>query len=119
MSDSGERSDDQDVEEQQSQGEEQDQSQEQEAVVDEELVLDLDAAEEYEEAIDQLTDRVEEQQEQIEELNDLLMDLSTRVADGRGMGVCTDCHGPVMKVKRLFSATTIECRRCGRVYHEY
>jgi len=115
MDDRDERSDDQDVEERQAQG----QQEEQETVVEDELVLDLDAAEEYEEAIDRLTDRVEEQQEQIEELNDLVMDLSTRVADGRGMGVCTDCHGPVMKVKRLFSATTIECRRCGRVYHDY
>jgi len=114
MSDSGDPSEEQDVEETQTEEEV-----EQEAMVDEEVVLDLDAAEEYEEVIDQLTDRVEEQQEQIEELNDLVMDLSTRVADGRGMGVCTDCHGPVMKVRRLFSPTTVECRRCGRVYHEY
>lgn len=110
MSDRGEQSEEEETEQQ---------TQREESVVDEEVVLDLEAAEEYEEAIDRLTERIEEQQEQIEELNDLMLDLSTRVADGRGMGVCPDCHGPVMKVKRLFRSTTIECRRCGRVFHEY
>jgi len=87
--------------------------------VDEEIVLDLESAEEYENRIDELETTLEEQQEEIEELKDLMLDLSVRTADGRGLGVCPDCHGPVEKVKRWFRPTVIKCRRCGEVYHEY
>jgi uncharacterized protein with PIN domain len=83
------------------------------------LVVDLDSAEAYEQRVDQLQETVEEQAEQIEELEDLLLDLSVRAADDRGMGVCPECHGPVEKVSRWFGPTTIECRRCGTVFHEY
>ena len=83
------------------------------------LVVDLDSAEAYEQRVDQLQETVEEQAEQIEELQDLLLDLSVRAADDRGMGVCPECHGPVEKVSRWFGPTTIECRRCGTVFHEY
>jgi hypothetical protein len=90
-----------------------------EQALDDDVVLDLEAAEEYEAVIDQLQERVDEQQEQIEELNDLMLDLSVRVADDRAMGVCPDCHGAVIKRKGLFRRTTIECTRCGEVYHKY
>jgi RNA polymerase-binding transcription factor DksA len=85
----------------------------------EDVVVDLDSAEAYEQRVDQLQETVETQQEQIEELEGLLLDLSTRVADDRGMGVCPECHGPVEKVRRWFRPTTIECRRCGEVFHEF
>jgi histidinol dehydrogenase len=85
----------------------------------EEIRVDLDSAEAYEQRVDQLQETVEEQAHQIEELEDLLLDLSVRVADDRGMGVCPECHGPVEKVSRWFGPTTIECRRCGEVFHEY
>lgn len=86
---------------------------------DDEVVVDLDSAEAYEQQIDQLQETVAEQQEQIAELEDLLLDLSTRAADGRGLGVCPECHGPVEKVRRWFGPTTIECTRCGEEFHEY
>jgi len=84
----------------------------QEESIEEDIVLDVDSATETDTQVERL-------EEEVEELNDLLMDLSTRVADDGGMGVCTDCHGAVTKVKRWFSPTTIECQRCGKVYHEY
>lgn len=87
--------------------------------VDEEVVIDLDAAAEYEQRIDELEATVERQQEQVEELESLLLDLSTRVADGRDIGVCPECHGPVERVRRWFRPSVIKCRRCGEVYHEY
>lgn len=85
----------------------------------EEPALDLDEAQSYEEQIDQLQATVEKQQEQIENLNDLMVDLSVRVADGRDMGVCPDCNGPVIKNKRWMRTNRIECAQCGRVFHEY
>jgi len=86
-----------------------------------EATLDMDAVAEREgEAeTEALRERIEEQQEEIEELQDLMLDLSVRVADDQGMGVCPDCHGPVTKRKRLIRQSTIECARCGRVFHEY
>jgi len=86
---------------------------------DENLTFDLESAEEYEQRIDELVGTVEQQQEQIEELESLLLDLSTRVADGRDLGVCPDCHGPVERVRRWFRPSVIKCRLCGEVYHEY
>ncbi|QZX99113.1 hypothetical protein [Halobaculum rubrum] len=86
---------------------------------DADVVVDLDSAEAYEQRVDQLQETVENQQERIEELEDLLLDLSTRAADDRGLGVCPECHGPVEKVRRWFGPTTIECTRCGREFHEY
>jgi hypothetical protein len=85
----------------------------------EEVVLDFESAEEYQTRIDELQREVENQREQIAELQSLLLDLSTRVADGGGMGVCPECHGPVEKTRRWFGSTTIECRRCGELFHEY
>lgn len=88
-----------------------------EAVADD-VVVDLDSAQEYESRIRELQETVEEQSEQISELEDLLLDLSVRVADDKGMGVCPECHGPVQKVGRWFGPTTIECRSCGEVFYE-
>lgn len=85
----------------------------------EDVIVDLDSAEAYEQRVDQLQETVEEQQERIEELEDLLLDLSVRAADDRGMEVCPECHGPVEKVRRWIRPTTIECRRCGERFHEY
>lgn len=85
----------------------------------EDVVVDLDSAAAYEQRVDELEALVEEQGKQIAELEDLLMDLSVRAADDRGMGVCPDCHGPVEKVDPWFGSARIECRRCGEVYHEY
>jgi RNA polymerase-binding transcription factor DksA len=90
-----------------------------ETETDEDVVLDLESSEASESRIEELERTVEQQSEEIDELQDLLLDLSTRVADGRGMGVCPECHGPVQKVKRWLGPTTIECHRCGEVFHEY
>jgi RNA polymerase-binding transcription factor DksA len=81
-------------------------------------VLDVDAATETE-SVEELREIVEEQQEQINELNDLLLDLSTRVADGNSMGVCPDCHGAVMKTNPWFRPAKIKCTDCERVFHTY
>jgi RNA polymerase-binding transcription factor DksA len=90
-----------------------------ELATDEEVVLDLEAATEYEERIEELEETVETQADQIEHLEGLLLDLSTRVADGNDIGVCPECNGPVEKVKHWFQPTVIKCRRCDTVYHEY
>lgn len=108
-----------DTEEDQRTAEEEVEETTQEESMDEDIVLDIDSAADSETQIDQLQETVQEQSEEIDELQGLLMDLSTRVADDGGMGVCSDCHGPVVKMKRWFKPTTIECQRCGRVYHEY
>jgi predicted RNase H-like nuclease (RuvC/YqgF family) len=89
-----------------------------EVEANDDVVIDLEAAEE-EAVVEQLREQVEEQREQIEELNGLLLDLSSRAAHTGGMGVCPDCHGPVTKIKRWVRTSTIECTRCGRVFHEY
>jgi hypothetical protein len=81
-------------------------------------VLDADAIEDTQSTED-LEALVNEQQERIEELEDLLLDLSTRVADGNSMGVCPDCHGAVIKVSPWSRSTKIKCTDCGRVFHEY
>ncbi|WP_253737676.1 hypothetical protein [Halohasta salina] len=85
----------------------------------EDVVVDLDSAAAYDQRVDELQETVEQQAERIDELEDLLLDLSVRAADDRGMGVCPECHGPVEKVRRWFGPTTIECRRCGETFHEY
>lgn len=86
---------------------------------EEEAVVDLDAAAEYETVADDVQDTIRRQQEQIEQLNDMVMDLSTRVADNGGVGVCPDCAGPVRKTGGWFSKNKIKCSDCGRVFHEY
>jgi hypothetical protein len=88
-------------------------------VEEQEAVVDLDAVQDREEAVETLTEEVRRQRDQIEELEDLLLDLSVRVADDRAMGVCPDCHGPVVKRTRWIRRNTIECTRCGRTFHEY
>lgn len=108
-----------DTEEDQRTAEEEVEETTQEESIDEDIVLDIDSAADSETQIEQLQETVQEQSEEIDELQGLLMDLSTRVADDGGMGVCSDCHGAVVKRKRWFAPTTIECQRCGRVYHEY
>jgi RNA polymerase-binding transcription factor DksA len=90
-----------------------------ESDVAEDVVVDLDSAEAYEQRVDRLQETVEAQEARIEELEDLLLDLSVRAADDRGMGVCPECHGPVEKIRRWLRPTTIECRRCGETFHEY
>lgn len=92
---------------------------ERESETQEEAVVDLDAAAEYETVADDVRETIRRQQEQIEELNDLVLDLSTRVADNDGVGVCPDCHGAVQKTGGWFSKKKIACRDCGRVFHEY
>ncbi|MFB6168408.1 MAG: hypothetical protein ABEJ43_06125 [Haloferacaceae archaeon] len=82
---------------------------------DDEVVVDVDAVSDE----TALAERVESQEERIEELEDLLLDLSVRVADDKAMGVCPDCHGPVTKMERWIRPSTIECRRCDRVFHTY
>jgi hypothetical protein len=82
---------------------------------EDEVVLDVEAVGDE----TALAQKVEEQAERIDELEDLLLDLSVRVADDQAMGVCPDCHGPVMKVNRWIRPSTIECRRCDRVFHTY
>lgn len=89
------------------------------AVIDLDAAAEEDAAAERDATVEQLRQRIEEQQEQIEELNGLLLDLSTRVADGNDMGVCPDCHGPVMKTGGFLRRKQIKCRDCDRVFHEY
>jgi hypothetical protein len=84
-----------------------------------EVVLDAEALEEQERTVDDLVETVEQQEERIEELEDLLLDLSTRVADGNSMGVCPDCHGPVLKSDPWFRSAKIKCMDCERVFHEY
>lgn len=83
-----------------------------------EAVLDADAIEEAE-STKELRELIDDQQERIEELEDLLLDLSTRVADGNSMGVCPDCHGAVLKMNPWFRSAKIKCTDCGRVFHEY
>jgi hypothetical protein len=90
-----------------------------EEVLDEEVVIDLESAEEYEEQISSLEEQLEAQREEIDELQDLLLDLSVRVADGQNMGVCPECHGPVVKKTRWLRANTIECTKCDEQFHEY
>ncbi|MEF8758137.1 MAG: hypothetical protein V5A33_07855 [Halobacteriales archaeon] len=85
----------------------------------EEVVSDLESARHRRDRVEELETELEARREEIEELQDLLLDLSTRVADDQGVGVCPDCHGPVVKVRGLFRPTTIECKRCDRVLHEY
>lgn len=84
-----------------------------------EAVVDLEAADQRERSVEALETEVEEQRERIEELEDLVLDLSVRVADDRAMGVCPDCHGPVIKKTRWLGRNTIECTRCERTFHEY
>lgn len=86
---------------------------------DDDVVLDVAAAEEREREFERLTETVEEQAERIEELEDMVLDLSVRVADDRAMGVCPDCHGPVVKNDRWLRSSTIDCQRCGRRFHTY
>lgn len=90
-----------------------------ETTTEETAVVDLEAAAEYETVAEDLAETVEEQQEQIDELSDMVMDLSARLADNDGVGVCPDCRGPVVKSGGLLRATKIKCTDCGRVYHEY
>ena len=84
-----------------------------------EAVLDVESVEQQTTDVDELRDVIAEQNERIEELEDTLLDLSTRVADGDGTGVCPDCHGPVVKRSPLFRRSRIECTECGRQFHEY
>jgi uncharacterized coiled-coil protein SlyX len=77
------------------------------------------AVEERDETIEELRSVVEEQSEQIDRLEGQFLDLSARVADGRNLGVCPECNGPTEKKERLFRSDTIECTRCGEVIHTY
>ncbi|MFB6178005.1 MAG: hypothetical protein ABEI99_12870, partial [Halobaculum sp.] len=66
-----------------------------------------------------MRETIEEQQEQIDELNDMVLDLSARLADNDGAGVCPDCHGPMVKSGGFLRGKKIKCSDCGRVFHEY
>jgi hypothetical protein len=78
----------------------------------------VDVSEADEEA---LRERVAEQQAEIERLQDKLLDLSARIADGGGAGVCPEpgCKGAVVKTRRWFRPTVLKCQSCGEVVHEY
>jgi hypothetical protein len=80
-------------------------------------VLDAEAVEQQ--STEALRETVEEQADRIDELEDLLLDLSTRVADGNSMGVCPDCHGPVVKIDPWLRSARIKCTNCERVFHQY
>ena len=84
-----------------------------------EAVLDVESVEDREQTIEGLQETVVEQNERIDELEGLLLDLSARVADGDGTGVCPDCHGPVVKKDPLFRRARVKCTQCGRVFHKY
>ena len=90
------------------------QEQEEQPIVDIDEDTELDSEED-------LHELVQQQQKRIETLQSQLLDLSTRVADGGGVGVCSvdGCKGPVVKVNRWLRPTTIECRRCDEVFYEY
>ncbi|RLM71240.1 hypothetical protein DVK05_02130 [Halorubrum sp. Atlit-8R] len=106
---------------------------EREAEAIDDVTIDVEAIDEYEQRIDELSTAVEERDETIEELRSVVeeqseqidklqnqfLDLSARVADGRNLGVCPECNGPTEKKERLFRADTIECTRCGEVIHTY
>ncbi|KOX96492.1 MULTISPECIES: SlyX family protein [Halorubrum] len=106
---------------------------EREAEATDDVTIDVEAIDEYEQRIDELSTAVEERDETIEELRSVVeeqseqidklenqfLDLSARVADGRNLGVCPECNGPTEKKERLFRADTIECTRCGEVIHTY
>lgn len=92
---------------------------ESETTTDTEATLDIEAAVEREETVEALRDQVDEQQARIDELEDMVLDLTTRVADDKATGVCPDCHGPVIKSKPWFRSAKIKCMDCGRVFHEY
>lgn len=82
----------------------------------EELTTEL---EQRERTIDRLEETVEKQSEQIEDLQGKFEDLSARAADGRDLGVCPECNGPTERKNRLFRSDTIECNRCGEVVYTY
>ncbi|TKX86231.1 hypothetical protein EXE43_09470 [Halorubrum sp. SS5] len=106
---------------------------EREAEATDDVTIDVEAIDEYEQRIDELSTAVEERDETIEELRSVVeeqseqidklqnqfLDLSARVADGRNLGVCPECNGPTEKKERLFRSDTIECTRCGEVIHTY
>ncbi|TKX57435.1 hypothetical protein EXE44_10735 [Halorubrum sp. SS7] len=106
---------------------------EREAEATDDVTIDVEAIDEYEQRIDELSSAVEERDETIEELRSVVeeqseqidklenqfLDLSARVADGRNLGVCPECNGPTEKKERLFRSDTIECTRCGEVIHTY
>lgn len=84
-----------------------------------EATIDIEAAEEREQSVEELKQRVTNQQERIEELEDLMLDMSARSAHDGGTGVCPDCHGPVVKISRWFRSPKVKCTQCERVFHEY
>jgi len=84
-----------------------------------EAVLDVESVEEQEQSVEELRETLDEQNERIGELEGLLLDLSARVADGDGTGVCPECHGPVVKRDPWFRRARIECTQCGEVFHKY
>ena len=108
-------------------------AEEAEAEATDDVTIDVEAIDEYEqrieelstavdqrdETIEELRSVVEEQSEQIDKLQNQFLDLSARVADGRNLGVCPECNGPTEKKERLFRSDTIECTRCGEVIHTY
>lgn len=113
-------------------------TEESETASDEELgegamTIDVEAIDEYESRIDELTSKLDEREQTIEELESVVedqqerlsdlegqfRDLSARVADGRNLGVCPDCNGPTERKNRLFRSDTIECNRCGNVIYTY
>lgn len=82
-----------------------------EGALGEDAAIELESVAEYEQRIEEFRSLAEAQQDQIEALNDMIIDLSTRVADGLDISGCPECYGPLVRKNRLFRNDTIECRR--------
>ena len=87
--------------------------------IEEAAALDIESVAKYQERIDELEELAEAQKRQIEDLQDMMLDLSARAADGRDIGVCPECNGPLVRKDRLFRTDTIECEQCGSIVHRY
>lgn len=101
----------------------------------EDAVLDLGESAEPKEKIEKLKERVNEQEdiiesqkkaihkheERLDQMSDTLLDLSARVADGGGAGVCMkdSCPGALLRVQDEDGTDIIKCSGCGEVVHEY
>lgn len=98
-------------------------------------VLDIGSSADPEERIGELRDRVKEQQEiiesqrnalheheqQLSDLSDILLDLSARVADSGGAGVCmkSQCPGALLRMRQDNGDEVIKCSGCGEIVHNY
>lgn len=98
-------------------------------------VLDLGESSEPKEKIEKLRARINEQEkiiesqkeaihkheERLNQMSDTLLDLSARIADSGGAGVCMkdSCHGALLRVQNKNGDDVIKCSGCGETVHEY